>query len=141
MALVAVGNALVVGVVLMSDRAPGLLDRISRRIDTGSSRAAQLASQARPQSDFEIHIVLWAVVTVLVGLTMWSNGSVLASAILVLTASVVIERAQEAFTLYREMQVGDLVANTIGVLTGLGLVTGLAIVMGWQDGYPEPPPS
>src|SRR5205085_176541 len=107
MALASVGTAMVGAMVLMSDRAPGLLERISRRIDAGSSRAAQVASQTRPQSDFEIHIVLWAVITVVVGLTMWSNRSVLASAIVVLMASVVAERAQEALTISREMQLGD----------------------------------
>ena len=124
-------------IVLLSDRAPGLLERISRRIDVGSSRAAQLASQARPQSDFEIHIVLWAVITVVVGLTMWSNRSVLASAIVVLMGSVAAERAQEALTVSREMQLSDVVANTIGVLAGLGVVTGLAILLGWKDSDPE----
>ncbi len=139
MALFALGTALVSALVLMSDRAPGLLERVSRRIDAGSSRAAQVAAQTRPQSDFEIHIVLWAVVTVVVGLTMWSNRSVLASAIVVLMASVVAERAQEALTLSREMQLSDLVGNTIGVCAGLGLVTGLAILLGWVD-HPEAPP-
>ena len=122
----------------MSDRAPGLLERISSRIDAGSSRAAAVASQTRPQSDFEIHIVLWALITVVVGLTMWSNRSVLASAIVVLMASVVAERAQEALTASREMQLSDVVGNTIGVLAGLGLVTGLAILMDWRDPNPEP---
>ncbi len=133
MALVAVGTAMVGALVLMSDRAPGLLERLSRRIDAGSSRVASVASQTRPQSDFEIHIVLWAVITVVVGLTMWSNRSVLASAIVVLMASVVAERAQEALTASREMQLSDIVGNTVGVLAGLGLVTGLAILMGWVD--------
>ncbi len=133
MALVALGMALAGALVLMSDRAPGLLERVSRRIDAGSSRAAQLASQTRPQSDFEIHIVLWAVITIVVGLTMWSNRSVLASAIVVLMTSVVVERAQEALTLSREMQISDVVGNTIGVLAGLGVVTGLAILIGWVD--------
>ena len=138
MALIAAGTALVSALVLMSDRAPGLLERLSSRIDAGSSRAADLASQTRPQSDFEIHIVVWAVITVVVGLTMWSNRSVLASAIVVLMASVVAERAQEALTISREMQLGDVVGNTIGVLAGLGLVTGLAILMDWRDPDPEP---
>lgn len=138
MALVAAGTALVSALVLMSDRAPGLLERISRRVDAGSSRAARLAAETRPQSDFEIHIIIWAAITVVVGLTMWSNRSVLASAIVVLMASVAAERAQDALTLAREMQIRDVVGNTIGVLAGLGLVTGLAILMGWRDAYPEP---
>ena len=120
-------------VVLMSDRAPGLLGRLSARIDTGSSRAARLAARTRPQSDFELHLLVWGSITVLVGLTMWSNRSLLASAFAVLATSVAAERAQEALTQTRELQLGDLVANTIGMLAGLGLVTGLAILMGWRD--------
>lgn len=84
--------------------------------------------------------MVWAVITVVVGLTMWSNRSVLASAIVVLAASVVAERAQEALTLSREMQLSDIVGNTIGVLAGLGLVTGLAILMDWRDPDPAPRP-
>ncbi len=136
MALVAVGVALAGGLVLMSDRAPGLLERVSRRIDAGSSRAAQLAAQTRPQSDFEIHIALWATITILVGLTMWSNWSVLVSAVGVFLTSVVAERAQEALTTAREMQLGDIAGNLIGVLAGLGVVFGVAVVFGWRDPGP-----
>lgn len=117
----------------MSDRAPGLLRRLSARIDAGSSGAAQLASQARPQSDFEIHVVLWTIVTVFVGLAMWSSRSLLASAGGVLVLSVAAERAQGILTQTRDLQAADLVANFVGVSAGLGLVSGLAILLGWQD--------
>ena len=129
------GAAVLLGsaTLLLSDRAPGLLGRVSRRIDAGSSRVARLASETRPQSDFEIHVLIWALVTVLVGLAMWSNRSLLASAVAVLAASVVAERAQEALSTTREMQLSDLVANGMGVLAGLGAVTCLAILMGWKD--------
>ncbi|HVF14205.1 MAG TPA: hypothetical protein VM942_06365 [Acidimicrobiales bacterium] len=138
-ALLGAGATLVAAVLLTSDRAPGLLRRLSSRIDSGSSRAAQLASETRPQSDFEIHILVWAGVTVLVGLAMWSSRSLLVSAMTVLATSVMAERAQLLLTSSREMQLGDVVANTIGVLTGLGLVSGLAILMGWRDPDGEPP--
>ena len=132
-ALLSVGALMISAVLLMSDRAPGLLNRVSARIDAGSSRAARLAAGTRPQSDFEIHIVVWAVITVLVGLTMWSNRSLVAAAIVVLMTSVVAERAQAALTATREMQLSDLVGNTIGVLVAVGLVTCLAALMGWRD--------
>jgi VanZ family protein len=132
-ALLGVGAMLATAVLLMSDRAPGLLRRLSSRIDSGSSRAARLAAETRPQSDFEIHILVWAGITVLVGLAMWSSRSLLVSAVAVLALSVGAERAQLLVTSTREMQLGDLVANTIGVLTGLGVVSGLSILMGWKD--------
>ncbi len=135
-ALLASGAILAGGLLLLSDRAPGLLERVSRRIDVGS-RVAQLAAETRSQSDFEIHVVLWGAVTVLVGLAMWSNRSLLASAVTILVVSGVAERAQGVLTETRSMQVADLAGNVIGVCAGLGLVSGLAILMGWQD---RPPP-
>lgn len=120
-------------VLLLSDSAPGLLHRLSKRIDVGSSRAAKLVSETRPQSDFEIHVLVWAVVMTLIGLAMWSNRSLLISAVAVLITSVLAERAQYVLTQTRSMQITDLVANVIGVLAGLGLVCGLAILMRWRD--------
>lgn len=136
-ALSSVGWMLVAAIVLVSDRAPGLLRRLSDRIDVGSSRTAELAAQARPESDFEIHVYLWAAVALFVGLASWSNRSLLVSAIGVFALSVVAERAQDALSHTRDAQFGDLVANLVGVLAGLGLVCGLAILMGWRD---APPP-
>ncbi|MGI9021695.1 MAG: hypothetical protein ACR2HV_00385 [Acidimicrobiales bacterium] len=122
--------------LLLSDRAPGFLRRISVRIDGGASPASKAASRARPQSDFEIHVVVWAAVAVLIGLTMWSNRSVLVSVVAVFVASLVTEVAQDLVTSTRNLQVPDVVANGFGSMAGLGLVCGLAILMGWSD----PPP-
>jgi len=125
-------------VLLLSDRAPGLLRRLSTRIDTGSSRAVRVASQTLPQSDFEIHVFVWAVVTVLLGLAMWSNRSVLISAVAVFVGSVLAEWAQQVVTTTRDLEVPDLVANGFGALAGLGAVCGLAILMGWNDPPAQP---
>jgi hypothetical protein len=121
------------GLLLLSDRAPGLLRRLSLRIDSGSSRAAQVASQARPQSDFEIHVAIWAMVAALVGLAMWSKRSVLASAVVVFVGSMIADVAQQMVTSTRSAQASDIVANGFGTLAGLGLVYGLAALMGWDD--------
>ena len=120
-------------VLLLSDRAPGLLRRLSARLDAGSSRAAQLAFGARPQADFEIHVFLWAVVSVFVGLAMWSNGSLVTSATGVLLLSAAAERAQNVLTQSRALEMADVVANIVGVSAGFGLVSGLAILFGWKD--------
>ena len=119
--------------LLLSDRAPGLLRRLSARIDTGSSRAAQVAAAARPQSDFEIHVFAWGAVAVFVGLAMWSSRSLLVSAIGVLLLSLAVERAQDVLTQTRALEVADVVANLVGVSAGLGLVSGLAILFHWKD--------
>ncbi|HEX2042208.1 MAG TPA: hypothetical protein VHF24_06180 [Acidimicrobiales bacterium] len=132
-ALLAAGAFLASTVLLLSDRAPGLLRRLSARIDAGASRTAQIASEARPQSDFEIHVLVWAVVTVFVGLAVWSSRSLLVSAIAVLSLSVAGEKAQELLTDTRHLEIGDLVANVVGVSAGVGVVSGLAILLGWKD--------
>ena len=132
-AVLAAGALLATAALLLSDRAPGLLRRLSARIDAGSSRTAQLASETRPQSDLEIHVLVWAVVTAFVGLSMWSSRSLLASAIAVLVLSVAAEKAQELLTDTRRLEIADLVANVIGVSAGLGAASGLSILFGWRD--------
>jgi hypothetical protein len=131
--LLAAGTLVVAVVVLLSDRAPGLLAWFSDRIDSGSSRAAQVASQVQPRTAFQIHLLLWAVVTALVGLAMWSSPSVLGAAIAVLVLSLASERAQDALTQTRDLQISDAVANVFGVLAGLGFVSGLSTLFGWRD--------
>jgi len=123
-------------VVLLSDRAPGLLAWFSDRIDTGSSRAARVASQVQPRTAFQMHLLLWAVITVLAGLAMWSSPSVLGAAVTVLVLSLASERAQDVITQTRHMQVSDAVANVFGVLAGLGFVSGLSTLFGWRDERP-----
>lgn len=132
-ALAAAAALLVAALVLLSDRAPGLLAWLSDRIDAGSSRAAQVASQVQPRTAFQIHLVLWTVVTALVGLAMWSSASVVGAAAVLLVLSLASEWAQDALTQARSMQASDAVANVFGVLAGLGVVTAVATLFGWRD--------
>lgn len=76
---------------------------------------------------------LWAVVSVFVGLAMWSNGSLVTSATGVLLLSAAAERAQNVLTQSRALEMADVVANIVGVSAGFGLVSGLAILFGWKD--------
>ncbi len=132
-ALLAVGTLLTAALVLLSDRAPGLLSWFSDRIDAGSSTAAQVASRVQPRTAFQTHLLLWAVVTALAGLAMWSNPSVLGAATAVLILSLASERAQDVLTQTRDLQISDAVANVFGVLAGLGFVSGLSTLFGWKD--------
>jgi hypothetical protein len=132
-ALLAVGTLLAGAAVLLSDTAPGMLAWFSERIDAGSSRAAEVASQVQPRTAFQIHLLLWAVVTALVGLAMWSNPSVLGAAVFLFLLSVASERAQDVITQTRHMQVSDAVANLFGVLAGLGIVSAISTLFGWRD--------
>ncbi|HET7718400.1 MAG TPA: hypothetical protein VFK43_00445, partial [Acidimicrobiales bacterium] len=103
--LLSLGVFAVNAVILLSDRAPGLFRRLSSRIDAGVNRAAGAAgvdvpagSVRVPQSDFDVHVVIWAVAALLVGLAMWSWASLVVGSAAVLVASVALELAQQAYS-------------------------------------------
>ena len=132
--LLALGAFAANAAILLSDRAPGFLSRLSRRIDAGVSRAAGatgLDVPGRglnvPQSDFDVHVAIWAVAALLVGLAMWSWASLLLGSGLVFVASVGLELAQSAFTRSRTVQFHDLLGNAVGVLTGTCVVAAFAL--------------
>ena len=124
-------------VVLLSDRAPGLLSRLSSRIDAGAHRAAGAAgvdlpggSVRVPQSDFDVHVIIWAVAALLVGLAMWSWASLAMGSAAVLVASAGVELAQQAFSQSRTLQLQDLMGNILGVAAGTCAVAAFALA--WQ---------
>lgn len=111
--------------ILLSDRAPGLLRRVSNRIDAGGSRAAAVASRAHisTDSDFAVHVALWGVAAVLVGLAAWSWGSMLLGGAALFASSVAVEGAQHFFTTTRTVQAADVAGNALGVAAGMAVVT------------------
>ena len=119
-------------VVLLSDRAPGLLRRIAARIDAGVSRATGVdvsGSDVRvPRSDFDVHVLIWAVAAVLVGLAAWSWMSLLVASATVFASSVALELAQRTYSNSRTVQVDDVVANGVGVAAGTCAVAAFALV-------------
>ena len=125
------GNAL----ILLADRAPGLLSRLSYRVDAGVHRAAGAAgvdvpggSLNVPQSDFNVHVLIWAVATLLVGLAMWSWASLVMGSAFVLVTSVALELSQYFFTRSRTVQLQDVLGNVLGVVTGMCAVAAFALV-------------
>jgi hypothetical protein len=127
--------ALVVNaVILLSDRAPGLFSRLSSRIDAGVHRAAGATgvdvpggSVRVPQSDFDVHVLIWAVAAVLVGLAMWSWASLVVGSAAVLVASAGLELAQQSYSRSRTVQFTDVMGNTLGVVTGTCAVAAFAV--------------
>ncbi len=122
-------------VVLLSDRGPGLLRRISRRIDAGVDRAADATgidvpgrNVRVPPSDFDVHVAIWAVAALLVGLAMWSWLSLLVANAVVFSASVALELAQAGYTRSRDVELSDLVANAVGVVAGTVAVAAFAVL-------------
>lgn len=121
-------------VILLSDRAPGLFRRLSTKIDAGVNRAAGAAGVevpgagvGVPQSDFDVHVAIWAVAALLVGLAMWSWVSLVMGSAAVLLTSAGLELAQQAYTRSRTVQFEDLLGNTLGVVTGTCAVAAFAL--------------
>jgi len=118
-------------VILLSDRAPGLLRRLSDRleIETLRTAAVQVAPGEVPRSDFVVHVALWAVATALVGLAMGATWSRAVAAGGVLLYSAVVEVAQGALTYTRTPQAADMVANAVGVGVGLAVAVAVGLVL------------
>ena len=135
--LLSLGAGAANAVVLLSDRAPGLLGRIARRIDAGVDRAADVTGievpgrdVVVPQSDFDIHVAIWAVAALLVGLAMWSWFTLFLANGLVFAASVFLELAQADYTRSRSIELSDLAGNAVGVAAGTLAVAAFALV--WE---------
>ena len=133
--LLSVGAGAANAVVLLSDRAPGLLRRISRRIDAGVDQAANATGidvpgrdGRGPPSDFDVHVAIWAVAALLVGLAMWSWLSLLLGSSLVLGASVALELAQAGYSRTRAVEMSDMAGNAVGVLAGTFAVAAFALL-------------
>ena len=121
--------------ILLSDRAPGLLGRLARRIDAGVGRAADAAgvdvpgrNVRVPRSDFDVHLAIWAVAALLVGLAMWSWLSLMLGNGLVFAGSVVLELAQAGYSRTRTVEMADLAGNAVGVAAGTMAVAAFALL-------------
>jgi hypothetical protein len=127
-ALVLAGNTL----LMLSDRAPGILNRLSARLE-GSERApARLVTGTPvPESPATVHIAAWALAMVAVGMAMWSWRSLLVGGLALFAFSAVLEPAQELFTDTREMQMGDVASNALGIAAGAVVVMAVWSGLRW----------
>lgn len=130
--IVTFGGAVFAALLMLADRAPGLVkavlgpsaERLWARVD---ARAPGLGEQARARPDFVVHVAVWAVITVLLALTIWTVWGVFAAAVLTFSASLALEVGQGVVTTSREVQASDVVANACGVALGSALA--LAVVV------------
>jgi hypothetical protein len=130
-AVLAVASLMVNLVLMLSDRVPGVLGRLPDRIDAGEGNVSRAVSEVRlPESDAEIHVVVWAITMLLVGLVAWSWRSLAIGVALVLVLSTLVELAQSHVTLTRNTQFGDVVANVVGV--SLGLAVAVVLRLAWS---------
>jgi VanZ family protein len=103
------------------------VQRLSARIDASQ----RLPSTERlPESDFLVHVGLWAVAAVLVGWTIWSWRGLVLGALTVLTISLLVEAAQGTYSETRAVEVSDVAANAVGV--GLGTIAAAACYLVWS---------
>jgi hypothetical protein len=125
--------------VLLSARAPGILDDvsdgISTRLDQRAPEARDAAERAVRRTGVEepdalAHIGLWAGAMVLAGLATWSWGSLAAVVLVVFAGSTGLEVVQEQVSPTRITERSDLVANAVGIGVGLALVVAITIAGG-----------
>jgi len=122
--------------LMLSDRAPRALRRVfgdavvrlSERIDA----TARLPAEQLPESDVVVHIVVWAIAMVLVGLTIWTWRGLLISSLAVLATSALVEIAQGVYSSSRVVERSDAMANAVGVVVGT-LMAASAYVL-WSVG-------
>ncbi len=107
---------------MLSDRAPGALQRLSRRLDASERVDVRALGEATPPSDTLVHVIAWAVVMVLVGLATWSWRSLVAGGVGVAVLSVLVEVAQGPLTATRNTELSDIAANLAGITAGLLVV-------------------
>lgn len=129
--------------IMLSDRAPGLLRRLSARLDVSAMQtvSAPVTPVGRlPETDFMIHVVLWALAAVLAAVAMGSLWSRVFSAGVVLAYSVVLEVAQGVYTSSRSPQRADLVGNAIGVAAGLAVAVAVGLLLWLRPARARPGP-
>ncbi|CAN5584578.1 hypothetical protein BH23ACT3_BH23ACT3_18990 [soil metagenome] len=139
-ALLGAGVVLFNAALMLSDRAPGatrrfggdLVTRLSERIDAGGHPARLRGDPRLPSGEAVVHIGVWAAAMLLVGLALWNWRGLVIGAAVVLTSSAAIEIAQGRYTDTRTSQLGDMVANGIGVAVGTVAAAGCYLL--WSLG-------
>jgi hypothetical protein len=123
--LLGFGALLTTAALLLSDRAPGVLEaifgdrarQIWERIDAGG-RVDVAAPTDVTQTDFMVHVALWAVVAALAGVAVWTwRGLMIVVGVLAVT-SLGVELAQGRYSSSRNVQASDAAANLAGLSLG-----------------------
>lgn len=128
--LLVLGSLGVVGVLMLSDRAPGALRSVSDRLDAPARLPPNAVGDVTPASDTLVHLVVWGVVSALVGLVAWSWRSLAVGALGVLALATFVELAQDPLTRTRTTEASDLVTNAVGV--GAGVLVVALWTLAWR---------
>ena len=135
--LLGLGASMFTVALMLSDRAPGVVKRLFgervrllwERIDA-TGRAEFVTADRVPESDNMVHIAVWAVVMLLVGLTVWSWRWLIVAAPMVIGASAIVEVGQGRWADTRSVEASDIVANSLGVC--LGVVGAALLYLCWS---------
>lgn len=122
---------------MLSDRAPGLTRqifgdfavRLSDRLDR-SERLGPLTEGRNPGNDAIVHIGVWAVAMVLLGLAIWRWAPMILASVLLFVASVFVEIGQGRYSSTRAVELSDVVANGVGI--GLGIAACVGCYVAWS---------
>ena len=136
-ALLALVASAFAAALMLSDRAPGVLvdvfgdtvRQLWERVDA-SQRARLATDRALPEEDFVVHAVVWASITGLVALAIWTWVGLVGAIVGVFGLSVVIELAQDRLSSTRSVESVDVVANGVGVAAGAA--TAAVVMVGWS---------
>lgn len=131
-AVLGVGMLAFNAALMVSDRAPGVLRRVFgdsarrlfERIDAGA-RVSSVASDPRvPESDALVHIAVWALAVVLVGVAVWTWAGLVIGGVAVFACSLFVEVSQGRLSDTRAVEASDAAANGLGVAIGSSAVAG-----------------
>lgn len=111
--------------LMLSDRAPGALKqifgdfaiRLSNRLDA-PRRFGDVTDRPRPQSDAIVHVGVWAVATLLIGLAVWRWSGLLLAVVFIFVGGIFIEIGQGRYTDTRAVEMRDVYANGLGIVSG-----------------------
>jgi hypothetical protein len=135
-ALFGVAAMLFAGLLMLSDRAPGAMERIGggvvrrlfERMDVDPDAAGALADPS--QGDAVVHVGVWAVAVLLIGWALWTWIGLLIGAIAVTACSFVFEALQGTLTTTRAVESSDVEANLLGVATGTVTAAACYVIYG-----------
>lgn len=116
----------------LSDRAPGAVERLVEKVQRkGAVLEERLGVDVVDLGDAPIglwsagHLLLWCVVGVVAYAAVGDRVRAVLLAVGLVAASFGAEVAQVLVTTHRAMQLSDMIANTVGVVLGVG---GAAVV-------------
>lgn len=134
--LAALAGLAFVALLMLSDRAPGVLTRVFGerarnlwlRIDATSVGEAV---GDPPPADTAVHILVWAVVAFLAGVAVWSWWGLVGVALVSGAIGIGFELAQARWTSTRIDDRDDVVANLLGITTGV--VAAALVIAAWRS--------